>query len=99
MNGNMRITITLEGNEALKDNGNDAKKVCENFGCVVREHNAARPNYELCSQAKVEAHEEKMEAVQKKLKRQLHKWHLQHQECHNPGNPNEHDTVSHYFMF
>ncbi|ULT83987.1 hypothetical protein L3Y34_012953 [Caenorhabditis briggsae] len=60
--------VTLAVNEALKDNGNDAKKVCENFGCVVREHKSARPNYELRSQTSIEAHEEKMQAIQKKLK-------------------------------
>ncbi|CAO4386608.1 unnamed protein product [Caenorhabditis nigoni] len=53
------IQETLTINEALKDNGNDAKKVCENIGCVVREHKNARPKFELRSQASIEAHEEK----------------------------------------
>ncbi|CAP20688.2 Protein CBG23971 [Caenorhabditis briggsae] len=61
------IQDTLTINEALEDNGNAAKKVCENFGCVVREHKNASPNYELRSQASIEAHEEKMQAIQKKL--------------------------------
>ncbi|ULT83984.1 hypothetical protein L3Y34_012950 [Caenorhabditis briggsae] len=60
--------VTLAVNEASKNNGNDAKKVCENFGCVVREHKNASPNYELRSQASIEAHEEKMQAIQRKIK-------------------------------
>ncbi|PIC11897.1 hypothetical protein B9Z55_028769 [Caenorhabditis nigoni] len=78
------IQDTLTINEALKDNGNDAKKVCENFGSVLRvsiyivilllnynvelqEHKSARLNYALRSQASIEAHEENMQAIQKKL--------------------------------
>ncbi|PIC11912.1 hypothetical protein B9Z55_028779 [Caenorhabditis nigoni] len=67
------IQDTLTFNEALKDNGNDAKKLCENCGCVAREHSGARPKDELRSQASIEAHEEKVQAIQKKLKRCFNK--------------------------
>ncbi|CAO4381203.1 unnamed protein product [Caenorhabditis nigoni] len=62
------IQDTLAINEALADNGNDAKKVCDNFG-VIRAHTGARSNVELRSQASIEAHEENMEAILMKLKR------------------------------
>ncbi|PIC11916.1 hypothetical protein B9Z55_028765 [Caenorhabditis nigoni] len=62
------IQDTLTMNEALKDNGNDAKKVCENFGCVVREHKCDRLNYELRSQS-IEAHEEKYAGYPEKADR------------------------------
>ncbi|CAO4386610.1 unnamed protein product [Caenorhabditis nigoni] len=65
------IQDTLTINEALKDNGNDAKKVCENFGCVVREHKNARPKFKLRSQASIEAHEEKDAGYPEKAERML----------------------------
>ncbi|PIC15798.1 hypothetical protein B9Z55_022636 [Caenorhabditis nigoni] len=54
---------TLTMNEALKDNGNDTKKVCENFGCLVKERKSARPKFKLRCQASIETHEENMQAI------------------------------------
>ncbi|PIC11909.1 hypothetical protein B9Z55_028776 [Caenorhabditis nigoni] len=38
-----------------------------NYNAELQEHKSARPNFELRSQASIEAHEEKMQAIQKKL--------------------------------